>query len=74
MSDFHKNPAGDIYRIMDESGLTTTNLQNPAKPQKQAINDVRLNLAEKLKSYIKWRDQQVIKQQSEKTNEEVTEI
>lgn len=70
MSDFHKNPLGDIYRIMDESGFSLTMLQNPGKPQKATINEVRVNLAENLRRYIRWRDDKMEAIRNQRDNEE----
>ncbi|MBS4040390.1 MAG: hypothetical protein KGZ81_07285 [Flavobacteriales bacterium] len=58
--EFHKNPTGDIYRIMDESGLTLPNLQRSDRSQTKTVQAVRLDMADGLKKYIKYRDQQII--------------
>lgn len=54
------NPSADIYRLMDEAGITLANFQQGGKSQTQRINEARVNLAEKLKTYIVQRDREMM--------------
>lgn len=54
------NPSADIYRLMDEAGITLANFQQGGKTQTARINEARVNLAEKLKNYIVRRDKEMI--------------
>lgn len=54
------NPAADIYRIMDEAGITLANFQKSSKKQTDLINEARVTFAHKMSLYIKNRDQEMI--------------
>ncbi len=58
-TDHNLNPTADIYRMLDEAGITLANFQKPHKSQAKIINESRINLAEKLKIYITNRDQEM---------------
>ena len=51
-----KDPTGDIYKLLDEAGLNGGNLLDSSRPMAKIVNQVRTDLAMKLKSYIVRRD------------------
>ena len=56
MSEYTNDPTGDLYRLMDEAGLTETNLKNSKKGFSAIVNSIRTSLAMKGRSYITQRD------------------
>lgn len=59
--NYESNPSEDIYKVMDESGITLANFQRPGKRQVDLINEARVTFAQKMKIYITNRDQKMIR-------------
>lgn len=55
----NQDPTPELYKLMSEAGLEAANMLNSKKSMSKIVNEVRTELAMKLKSYIVRRDHEM---------------
>lgn len=63
----NKDPTNDIYQIMDNVGLTPSDLYNTKKSMAKIINDIRTGIAKQTADYILKREE-IIRKEHDGTN------